>query len=82
MLRDKGFEEELALWEDEVFEFICCVCATVVDGGTPLNGIVIIIATANTIAIANANRFLIGDKLRIIHQIYSYACAASIAMSL
>ncbi|MGB6531307.1 MAG: hypothetical protein WBF33_24635, partial [Candidatus Nitrosopolaris sp.] len=49
-----------------VLEFICCCCATAVDG------IVIIIATANMMAVAS-NRFLIGGNLRIIHQIYSYA---------
>ena len=62
MLRDKGLEEEL-LWVDEVLEFIRCCCATAVDGSVnPLNGIVIIIATANTTdgTVANANRFLIG----------------------
>jgi hypothetical protein len=62
VLRDKGLEEELAFWEDEVLEFIRCCCATAVDGSiNPLNGIVaIIIATAHTMAVANANRFLIG----------------------
>jgi len=64
VLRDKGLEgeEELVLWEDEVLEFIRCCCATAVDGSiNPLNGIVaIIIATAHTMTVANANRFLIG----------------------
>ena len=60
VLRGKGLEEELALWEDEVFEFICCCCATAVDESIPLNGIINIIPTAHTIAVANANRFLIG----------------------
>jgi hypothetical protein len=62
LLRDKGLqEEELVLWEEEVLEFIRCCCATAVDGSiNPSNGIVIIIATANTTAVATANRFLIG----------------------
>ena len=62
MLRDKGLEEEeLVFCEDEVLEFIRCCCATAVGGSIkPSNGIVIIIATANTTAIATANRFLIG----------------------
>jgi len=51
-------EKELVLWEDEVLEFIPCCCATAVDGINPFNGI--IINTANTMAFANANRFLIG----------------------
>jgi hypothetical protein len=61
--------------EDEILEFIFSCATTAVDVSTNLlNGIVIIIiVTTNAIAIANANRFLIGDKLRIIHQIYSYA---------
>jgi hypothetical protein len=58
-----------------------CCCATAVDGSiNPLNGIVIIIAIANKTA--TANRFLVGSRLRIIHQIYFYACAASIEMIL
>ena len=61
VLRGKGLgEEELVLWEDEELEFICCCCATAIDGSINLlNGIVIIIATANTMAVAS-NRFLIG----------------------
>ena len=62
-LRDKGLGEEEVPREDEVLEFTCrCCCATAVDGSINLlNGIVIIIiATANTMAVANANRFLIG----------------------
>jgi hypothetical protein len=62
VLRDKGLEEEdeeeLVLWE-EVSEFIPCCNATAVDGSiSPFNGI--IINPANTIAVANVNRFLIG----------------------
>jgi hypothetical protein len=57
----KGLEEEeLVLWEGE---FICCVCATtaVCVSITLLNVLVtIIIATTNRMAVANANRFLIG----------------------
>jgi hypothetical protein len=62
LLRDNGLEEELVLWENEVLEFICCCCATAVDGSIkdPLNGIIIIIVTANTTTVTNANRFLIG----------------------
>jgi hypothetical protein len=53
LLRDKGLEEELVLWEDEVLEFICRCSATAVDGSiNPLNGNVIIVATA---ALATAN---------------------------
>jgi hypothetical protein len=62
VLRDNGLEE-LLLWEDEVLKFICCCPATTaVDGSiTTLNGIVIIIIDmANTMAVANANGFLIG----------------------
>jgi hypothetical protein len=61
VLRDKGLEEEELLWE-EVLEFIRGCCASAVDRSyvNPLNGIVIIIATANTTAVAYANRFLIG----------------------
>ena len=55
VLRGKG----LALWEDEALEFICCCCTTAVEGSIPLNEIVIIIATANKMAVADANRFLI-----------------------
>jgi hypothetical protein len=65
VLRDKGLEddEELVPW-DEVFELICCSCATaVVDESINLLNeivIIIIIATANTMTAANTNRFLIG----------------------
>jgi hypothetical protein len=62
VLRDKGLGgEEVVVREDEVFEFICyCCAATAGDVNTNLlNGIVIIIATANTMAVAS-NRFLIG----------------------
>ena len=62
VLRGKGLEVEvLEFWEeDEVLEFIRCCCATAVDGSiNPLN-VVVIIAVAHTIAVANANRFLIG----------------------
>ena len=57
VLRGKGLGGEA----EEVLEFICCCCcATAVDGPKKLlNGIVIIIATANTMAVAS-NRFLIG----------------------
>jgi len=59
VLRDKGLEEELVPWEEVALEFNCSCCATAVDGSiNPLNGIVIIIATANTTAVANANRLL------------------------
>jgi hypothetical protein len=61
---DKGLGEELVPWEDEVLEFICCYCcATTVVGVsiTLLNVLVTtIIATANRMAAAKANRFLIG----------------------
>jgi hypothetical protein len=62
VLRDKGLEEEeIVLWEDEVLEFIFCCSATAADGSiSPFNGI--IINPANTMAVANANRFLIGDE--------------------
>jgi hypothetical protein len=63
LLRDKGLEEEeLVPCEDEVLEFVCCCCATTaVDGSINLlNGIVVIIAAAHTMAVANANHFLIG----------------------
>jgi hypothetical protein len=62
VLRDKGLvEEELVLWEDEVLEFICCCSATATDGSiNPLNGTIMIIAITNTMAVANANGFLIG----------------------
>jgi hypothetical protein len=64
VLRDKGLGEGLVVREDEVFEFICCSCCatTAVDVSINLlNGIVIIIiATTNTKAVANANRVLIG----------------------
>jgi hypothetical protein len=59
-LRDKGLEEdeELVPREDEVLEFIRCCCATAVDESiNPLNVLVIIIATANTMTIVSANRF-------------------------
>jgi hypothetical protein len=60
---DKGLGEELVPWEDEVLEFICCCCCatTAVDESINLvNGIVIIIiATTNRMAVANANRFII-----------------------
>jgi hypothetical protein len=57
LLKDKGLEEGLLPWEGE---FIRCCCATAVDGSiNPSNGIIIIIATANTTAVAKANRFLI-----------------------
>jgi hypothetical protein len=60
VLRDKGLEEEeLVLCEDGVLEFIFYCSATAVDGSiSPFNGI--IINPANTIAVANVNRFLIG----------------------
>jgi hypothetical protein len=56
----KGLEEGVPC-EEEVLEFICCVCATTDEGVSihPLYGIAIIIATANTI-VPTANRFLIG----------------------
>jgi len=66
VLRDKGLGEGegLLLWEDKILEFCCCCCCcpTAVDGSINLlNGLVIIIiATANTMTITNANRFLIG----------------------
>jgi len=64
VLRGKGLKVEvLEFWEDEVLEFIrcCCATATAIDGSIhPLNGIVVIIATVHRIAVANANRFLIG----------------------
>jgi hypothetical protein len=62
VLRDKGLTEaeELEFGEDEELEFICCCCATAVDTTINLlNWIVIIIATANTMAVAS-NSFLIG----------------------
>ena len=63
-LMDKGLGEELVPWEDEALEFICCCCCatTAVDESINLfNGIVIIIiATTNRMAVANANSFLIG----------------------
>jgi hypothetical protein len=61
VLRDRELAE-FVLWEDETLEFICCCCATaaVDESINLLNGIVIIIAITNTIAVANANRFLIG----------------------
>ena len=60
VLRDKGLEEELD-WEDEVLEFISC-CSAIAAGGSisPFNGI--IINPANTMPVANANRFLIDDE--------------------
>ena len=58
MLRDKGLEEELVP-KEEVFEFICCVCATVGVSVTLLSVLTIIIATVNRMAVANANRFFI-----------------------
>jgi hypothetical protein len=63
VLRDKGLEEEeLELWEDEVLEFISCCSAIAVGGSiSPFNGI-IIINPANTMAVANAIRFLIDDE--------------------
>jgi hypothetical protein len=65
VLRDKGLEEELVLWEDEVLEFISCCSATAVGGSiSPFNGI--IVNPANTIAVANANRFLIGDEIPLL----------------
>jgi hypothetical protein len=63
VLRDKGLEddEELVPW-DEVFELICCSCATaVVDESINLLNeivIIIIIATANTMAGPNADCLL------------------------
>jgi hypothetical protein len=55
VLRDGGLAE-FVFCEDEILEYIRCCCAT-----TTLDGIVnIIIATANTVAVENANRFLIG----------------------
>jgi hypothetical protein len=64
LLSVKGLEEdeELVPCEEEVLEFIrCCCAATAVGVGiNPLYGIVIIIATANTTAVANQNRFVIG----------------------
>jgi hypothetical protein len=63
LLRDKGLEEELVLWEDEVLEFIRSVCATTAAGVTiTLSNVLVtsIIATANRMAVATANRFLIG----------------------
>ena len=71
VLRDKGLVveelvvEELVVREDEVLELICCCCAaTDVDESINLfNGeIIIIIASANTMAVANANRFFIGIR--------------------
>jgi hypothetical protein len=60
VLRDKGLEEEeLVLWEDGALEFISCCSATALGGSiSPFNGV--IINPANTMAVANANRFLIG----------------------
>jgi hypothetical protein len=60
VFRDNGLEEDEELVpRKEVSELICCCCAT--DGSiNPLNGLVIIIATVNTMAVATANRFLIG----------------------
>ena len=64
VLRDKGLGEELVPWEDEVLEFICCCCCAATAVGvsiTLMNVLVItIIATANRMAAAKANRFLIG----------------------
>ena len=64
LLSVKGLEEdeELVPCEEEVLEFICCVCAATAVGVSisPLYGIVIIIATENTTAVANQNRFVIG----------------------
>jgi hypothetical protein len=64
LLSVKGLEEdeEGVPCEEEVLEFICCVCAAT-DVGVSINppyGIVIIIATAKTTAVPTANRFLIG----------------------
>jgi hypothetical protein len=61
LLRDKGLEEEeLVPWEDEILEFNCCVCATTVVVSITLFNVpvTIIIATINSMAVANANRFI------------------------
>jgi hypothetical protein len=56
VLRDKGLEELLP-WEDQI-EFIGWVCATTAGLSILLNVLVaIIIATANRMAVAPANRF-------------------------
>ena len=64
VLRGKALvEEELVVQEEEeALDFICCCATTAVDvSKNLLDGIVvIIIATANRMAVANANRFLIG----------------------
>ncbi|MGB6531498.1 MAG: hypothetical protein WBF33_25610 [Candidatus Nitrosopolaris sp.] len=73
LLKDKGLEEELVPWEDEVLEFIRCCCATAVDGSNPLNGNVIIIATAKQQLLQLQIGFSLGGRVRIIHQIYFYA---------
>ena len=78
LLSVKGLEEdeELVPGEEEVLEFNCCCCAATAVGVSinPLYGIVIIIATANTTAVANQNRFVIGGLAEeITHQIYFYA---------
>ena len=71
LLRDKGLEEEeVVLWEDEVLEFIRCVCATAIVSVsiTLLNVLVtIIIATTNRMAVVDS--FSHRDSVRIIHQI-------------
>jgi hypothetical protein len=63
LLSVKGLEDEEGVpCEEEVLEFICCVCAATDVGVSinPLYGIVIINAIANTTAVANQNRFVIG----------------------
>jgi len=68
VLRDKGLEEdeEVVPW-DVVFELICCPCATaVVDDSINRFNKIGIIATVNTMAVPNADCFVIG-QLRIIH---------------
>jgi hypothetical protein len=62
VLRGKGLEEkEVLTCEDEVLEFISCCSATVVgESISPFNGI--IMKPANTMVVANVNRFLIGDE--------------------
>jgi hypothetical protein len=81
VLRDKGLaEEELVLWECEVLEFISCCSATALGGSiSPFNGI--IMNPANTIAVAYANRFLIGEEILSLEARYDELCCNIITWS-
>ncbi|HYA84673.1 MAG TPA: hypothetical protein VEH06_14675, partial [Candidatus Bathyarchaeia archaeon] len=62
-------------------EFIRCCCATAVDGSTsPFNGIIINPATA--MAVASANRFLIGYAHTYEQTIYRILAVAVVALGI